>query len=159
MNRGDFFLMALQSYLLNRLRDPELVVNVLDEASTLPEEIYAEESRLGKAAIDFAKYKLGGKKPKWLESWEEGQKNRVRITLSASIASEFWRTAQNAMAESLSHPTPEGGLSSFPREMIDLVMGRQRGVVVSRATSTAFAAWVQTIPGGDQEPFEYEQLP
>jgi len=165
MRRTDYFLMCLQTYLQARTHSaltPERIVAILDEGSVLPEEALSSVPKLGAAAIEFARFHLndttgphGKEPPPWLAEWEEAQSNRVQVLRNTrNFADSFWMMAEEALADSA-----EGKGMPFPKGMEPLVTGRAKGMVVSQQDANVFRAWVEAIPGAEQQPFLYGEAP
>ena len=161
MNRGDFFLLCVQTCLLLQEQDLGFTMTVLQKAAELDDMSYGSEKNIGHAAKDFVEYHQGQsgilsrkkKMPLWLEAWEEGLKNRVQVRVSpTALCHEFWMKAGDAMADSR-----EGRGVPFPRGLEPLVAGQVNGMIVSRAQATQLETWGQSIPGWDQQPFTFEE--
>lgn len=156
MTRGDFFLLCVQTLVIQHVKDSEPTTRILQAAADVPEEAYGGEKSLSVAALDFFRHHYSTaftrpKKPEWLAAWEEGQKNRVSVRVDqAMFGCEWWgRSVRD---------------ETFPRGMEALVDGRARwrsgglAMVVSRAQAELFKAWGASFPGWDQEPFSFSDV-
>jgi hypothetical protein len=155
MTRYDFFLMCVQTTVLKKPISDTAAVSILGEAARVPEEALGTYDP-AKAGFEFATWKLlgGGAKgkPEWLEAYDEGQRNRVIVRINpSSEAGNWWMNAEQAFDDSL-----QGHGMKFPKECAELVAGRATGIEVSRPVADTFRAWVEAIPGHEQQPFVYE---
>jgi hypothetical protein len=160
MTRGGFFLMTLQTLIL---RHPGQlpIARIMDAAGALPEEALGTESP-AKAAQQFFEWQLAvekitskGRKPEWMVAWDESQQDRCVVRLNPGAENtEWWMYSERALY-ALTEESPE---LPFPKELADLVLGRARAIDVTKEGARRFRAWVQRVPGYEQEPFIFDGL-
>lgn len=163
MNRQDFFLMCLQTLVLKRPLSGTMAIAILGEAADLPEEALGTTNVpvAALAFVDWWEHKLTTPKeklnaklmPDWLAAYEEGVANRVRLRVAPhEQALQWWYHAEEAVADSL-----EGRGLPIPKVCFGLLVdgpGAVDEVVVGRQAAAQFMAFVESVPGHEQQPFE-----
>jgi hypothetical protein len=158
MNRADFFLLVLQTLILQSAPKAGRTVEIFKAAGALPEEALGttDPAEAAESFLAWQLAKYGGlikaAKPEWLLDWEEGQRDRVTITRNpAADNAEWWMHAEGylfALAD-------DADKLPFPDYLVPLVAGRAQSLETNREGALLFRAWVQRIPGCEQEPFHF----
>ena len=152
MTRSDFFMACVQLVLTKSPMDFERALGIYGEASRVPEEALTGE-HLETAALAFYKWKAAkAKKPEWLEAWEEGRRNRKVVRVNPEGGGLWWLNAEKHF-EQMTTELP------FPEELTPMVVGRTRQMVVSVQAARLFEEWVKSVPGHEELPFLFEDVP
>jgi hypothetical protein len=173
MNRKDFFILCVSTMTGQAER---LDLRPLHAAWELPEEAYGGEKNLAEAARAFGLYVTRGdgtvdvfdptagvfsqrkvEKPAWLEAWEEGRRNRVRIRVNtnANHVAAWWQAAEQKILEKdfpFEDRYPELRRLCWANDLMVVA-------VVSRDVAAGFKDWASYLPAWDQEPLLFEDLP
>lgn len=164
MNRGDFFLLCVQTVVLKEPLPTTFAVRVLSQAARVPEEALGNED-VAQAALQYVQWvKMSNavanpakNPPAWLAAWQEGQRNRCIVRVNDNPdAMRWWLTAEDEFRRMLDNLPEQGGELPFPQECGALLLGRVREVETGREGAERFKRWVERIPGHEEQPFAYE---
>jgi hypothetical protein len=170
MNRADFFIHCA-SLALQKVPIGMDAVVILGKAASLHEDALPRDvERIAEAAVEFVlwHYKRNGDekhKPEFLKAHEEGQANVVVVTSNLG-ATLWWQQAEAEVKEIIDAcGDPEAGADGTMRQLDDkipraaqpLILGNRVRVELSRQDAERFKAWVTSIAGSEQEPFEFAQ--
>jgi hypothetical protein len=159
MTRNDLFILALQTFCVRGDLQPSAVAKVLDEAAKLPVEALGEQPPALAAyqlynwhAHEGARDKF---KPKWLAEYEAATKDRVLVRVSqVNPCSQWWMHAERAAEDAA-----VGAAPVFPDTFKEIVFGREQAVTATRHDALLFRQWVESVPGYEEEPFEFFEAP
>jgi hypothetical protein len=159
MTRGEFFLMCVESLSHHAGNvSPAWAARLLQQAAETPEDAVPEKMKLATAALDFVLWHQKhdaepSKAPAWLRAYREDVADQVTIKVNQGGGMTWWPHAEVAWNDSLAGRGP-----FLPKECHELLAGHAMEVVVRRATARQFKAWVESVPGHEEEPFAFEWL-
>lgn len=158
LTRQQVFFAAVQTIAILDGRGRRLrIAQLFDAASQLDVEAYADQPA-ARAAQEFFHWFIDldsspKDQPKWLAAYCEEVSDRVLVRVSEETsASTWWMHAERAYEDSLAQVGPP-----IPPIAANLVVGRERGIVMRRAEAALFRAWVEHVPGSEEEPFTFDQ--
>jgi hypothetical protein len=154
MNRQNLFVMLAQTHVLSAVHNHARHLELVYEASLVPEEAIPSGIDIVAAVRSFAEWvqdcKPEMEKPLWLKEYEEASR-AVCIRLTDYEAEDWWFDARKLAVDA----------SPVVKNVImKVVLGNDTNVLAHPDEAHAFREWMQSMPSFDYDepPFIFEEV-